>query len=100
MLVVRWLVGCPDLVAVGGCVPLGGRYELLYLGSCGQLPRFGRCGSIAVGRSLWVGRCELVVVSRSLWVGRCGSVAVSWLLAKQGAGPIKIFALLYAISPE
>ena len=68
-------------------MPLGGRYELLYLGCCGPVAMVwsltgrplwvGRCGSVAVGRSLWVGRCGSATVSWSLWLGRCKSVAVS-----------------------
>lgn len=37
------------------------------------------CGSVAVGRLIWVGRCGFIMVDWLLWVGRCGSIAVSRL---------------------
>lgn len=39
----------------------------------GQLPWFGRCGSVAVGRSL-----------RSLWVCHFGSVTAPWIVVRCG----------------
>lgn len=58
---------------------------LLWIDRCGDRrygsvalsrSRVARCGSVAMGWSLWIGCYGLVVVDRSWWIGRCGSIAL------------------------
>lgn len=49
--------------------------RLLWSRGC-ALVTVGRCGSIAVGWSLWISRCESIAVGPWLWVGYCGSAAM------------------------
>lgn len=93
--VVRWLVDCPGLVAVGkllwvACCELVVTSESLFLllwivrcGSC-LLLWVCSCDSVAVGWlsyrwvvARWASCHGLVAVGRSLWVGRLGSLAAS-----------------------
>ena len=88
LVIVNWLlcVGRCGLIVVRwpcGSVAMG---RTLWINGCGpvccvsRLLRIGRC-RVAVFRLLWVGCCESVAVDRSLSVGYCESVSVGQSLS-------------------